>query len=228
MSLPDPAPVLVTRPEPGAGDTARRLRQRGYAPVVAPLLAVVRRAPPLPPAQAVLVTSANGLVPGLPDLPLFAVGDATAAAARAMGMARVASAGNDAGALATLVERACDRAAGPLLLLNGARQGLDLAERLRAAGFRVLRRVTYAARPVATLPAEAAAMLRRGVGHALFFSPETARVFVRLARRAGLGPGGIEALAISAATAAALSPLPWARIRVASHPNQDALLALLP
>jgi uroporphyrinogen-III synthase len=226
--LPDPAPVLVTRPEPGAGETARRLRRQGYAPIVAPLLAIVRRVPPLPPAQAVLVTSANGLVSGLPDLPLFAVGDATAAAARAMGMARVASAGRDAATLAALVERACDRAAGPLLLLSGARQGFELAERLRAAGFRVLRRVTYAARPVATLPATAVAMLRRGAGHALFFSPEAARVFVRLARRGGLGPGGIEALAISAATAAALSPLPWARIRVASHPNQDALLALLP
>lgn len=226
--MPEAREVLVTRPEPGAGETARRLRARGYLAVLAPLLTIVRRAPALPPAQATVVTSANGLAPDLPDVPLFAVGDATAAAARAFGLDRVTSAGRDAAALAELVARSCDPTAGALLLLSGEGQGGDLARHLRAAGFRIQRRVTYAARPVRALPAPAAAMLRRGKGHALFFSPETARVFVRLARRARLSPGAIEALAISAATAEALSPLPWPRIRVASHPNQDALLALLP
>jgi hypothetical protein len=38
---------------------------------------------------------------------------------------------------------------------------------------------------------------------------------------------GVEALAISRSTEAALAHLPWRRIRVASHPNQDELLALL-
>jgi uroporphyrinogen-III synthase len=66
-----------------------------------------------------------------------------------------------------------------------------------------------------------------GGGHVLFFSPETARVFVRLAVRAGGSVESATALAISEATRAALSPLPWRRIHVASLPTQDALLALL-
>ena len=100
---------------------------------------------------------------------------------------------------------------------------------LRAAGFRVLRRVTYAVVPATTLPPAAINLLQNGSGAALFFSPETAHIFVRLMKtlRPPASVTRLDALAISAATAAALAPLPWAHIRVASHPNQDALLALL-
>lgn len=219
--------VLVTRPEPGASETARLLAARGHMPVLAPVLAI--RARPVRVAgrpQAVLATSANALQPGLPVARFLAVGDATAAKARAAGFAEVLSAGRDAAALARLAQAECDPAAGPLLLLSGAGQGLALVRALRELGFAVWRRVAYAAEPVAALPAG----VLEGVGHALFFSPETARVFVRLARRAGIA-GTVEsvaALAISEATRDALAPLPWRRIHVACHPNQDALLALLP
>jgi uroporphyrinogen-III synthase len=104
---------------------------------------------------------------------------------------------------------------------------MALAATLRAAGFRVLRRVTYGARPARALPPAALRLLREAGAAALFFSPETARIFARLLPESAM-VNTAEALAISAATAAALAPLPWARIRVASHPNQDALLALLP
>ncbi len=224
--MPD---VLVTRPEPGASDTARRLTERGYTPVLAPLLTVAPRAPRLPPhAQAILVTSGNSLSGPLPNLPLYAVGDATAAKARALGHANATSAGRDADVLAKLVAASCDPDAGPLLLLSGEGHGLGLAATLRSHGFRVIRRVTYATAPATALPPQAEAMLRSGAGHALFFSPQTARVFVRLLAASPAPVDSTEAIAISAATAAALAPLPWARIRVASHPNQDAMLALLP
>ena len=192
----------------------------GYTPVVVPLLTVTQRTPALPAkASAILVTSANGLVDDLPTAPILTVGDATADRARAMGYTDVTSAGRDAAALAELAQRLYPPPAS-LLLLSGAGQNATLAATLRAAGYRVLRRVTYAARPVA-------AMGDIPAGSVLFFSPETARTFVRLA---GASPriAACEALAISPATAAALSPLPWRRIRVASAPNQDALLALLP
>jgi uroporphyrinogen-III synthase len=114
------------------------------------------------------------------------------------------------------------------LLLSGEGHGRDLAATLRAAGFRVIRRLAYATAPAARLPPRAVAMLRAGGGHALFFSPQTARVFVRLLAASPAPVDSTVAIAISEATAAALAPLPWAGIRVASHPNQDAMLALLP
>jgi len=227
--------VLITRPGEAAVETARRVAALGLRPVLAPALAIVSRPASLPdPAtlQAVLVTSGNAL-PALPDsfhaLPLLAVGDATAARARLAGFARVRSAGRDAEALAWLAVETCRAGGPPLLLACGEGQGKTLAAWLRARGFRVLRRTTYAARPAPRLAEAAGAAFTTGeLRAALFFSPATARAFVAAVRH--LPPERIavvEALAISCATSAALSPLPWRRIRVASLPTQEELLALL-
>ncbi len=227
--------MLVTRPDPGAQETAQRLIALGHRPLLAPVLTIVPR--PFAVAgrpQAVLVTSGNALaaLPGaLRDLPLLAVGDATAARARAAGFAIVHSAGRDAAALAALVARLCRPADGALLLPSGAGQGGALAATLRAGGFRVQRRTAYAAVAVACLPEVASTSLDNGgVSAALFFSAETARVFVTLLRRArpDATVRNVAALALSAGTARALAPLPWRVIRVASHPTQDELLSLLP
>lgn len=211
------------------------LAARGWRPVLAPLLCIAPR--PLAAGatpQAVLVTSANAIAAlpaSLCAVTLLAVGDATAARARAAGFLRVHSAGRDAAALVELAIRLCDPAAGPLLLASGAGQGLTLAAALRARGFRVRRRVAYAAQPVAALPHAAAAALEGGeLQAALFFSAATARVFAHLIAASGslTTLKRVEALALSRATETALHPLPWRRIRVASHPTQDELLTLLP
>jgi uroporphyrinogen-III synthase len=94
----------------------------------------------------------------------------------------------------------------------------------------VLRREAYAARPVERLPAAAVSALAAGeIGAALFFSSATVRAFIDLL--GGALPltvaTGIDALALSPVVARALTPLPWRRIRVASDPNQDAILALM-
>jgi uroporphyrinogen-III synthase len=227
--------VLVTRPRPGAEETARRLIAMGVEPVVAPVTAVVPLALRLPPAaamQAVLVTSANALAAlgPLGGVRLLAVGDATAARAREAGFDRVESAGGDAEALARLASQRCDPAGGPLLLAGQQGQGRRLARRLRAAGFTVQHRSVYAVRRVPELPAAArTALLEHRVSAVLFFSPGTARAFVGLAAALPLVSfAGVDSLAISPAAAAVLRALPWQRIRVAPAPNQNELLGLLP
>jgi uroporphyrinogen-III synthase len=235
--LPDAgAGVLVTRPEPGASDTAARVAALGYRPVIAPLLEIRPARATLPPSgsvQAILVTSGNAL-PALPvshrHLPLFAVGEATATQARRIGFAQVISADGDAAALASLVTERSDRHAGPLLLASGHGQGEALAADLRTRGFRVIRRVVYAAVPVANLPEIAREAFAAGrLTAALFFSAETARQCVRLLQAARLheAVGAVEALAIGQRAAVALETLRWRQIRVAARPNQDAMLALL-
>ncbi|MDA8251716.1 MAG: uroporphyrinogen-III synthase, partial [Rhodospirillales bacterium] len=117
----------MTRPQPGASETAARLRALGRDAVLAPMLAIRPR--PLSLAfrpQAVLVTSGNAIAAlpaALHALPLLAVGDATAARAAAAGFGDVHSAGRDATALAALAARLCRPQAGPLLLASGAGQG---------------------------------------------------------------------------------------------------------
>ena len=117
-----------------------------------------------------------------------------------------------------------------LLLAVGAAYSLDLTALLRAQGFRVIRRVVYAATEAPALPESAARAVReREVSHAMFFSPRSAACSVALLSGAGLGAslGGIEALAISPRVALALEAMAWRRIRVASRPDQDHLLELL-
>ncbi len=232
----EPAGVLITRPQPGADATARLVAAMGLRPVVAPVLEVTGGAPRLPsPAalQAILVTSGNA-IPGLGGghfgVPLLAVGDATARQARDAGFTEVRSARRDAEALAALVARDCSPAGKTLLLACGEGQGTRLAADLRQSGFRVIRRIAYAAAPVRRLSEAAQSSLAgNDLKAALFFSPATARAFVALFRQAptDYDLGRVEALAISPATAAALTPLAWRRVRVASHPNQDELLAML-
>jgi uroporphyrinogen-III synthase len=223
--------ILITRPLEDAAVPARRIEALGYRPVIAPLLAVSRRSlRALPAVQAILVTSGNAL-PSLPavDLPLLAVGDTTAARARAQGFGKVHSAGRDAQALADLAGRLLDPASGPVLLASGARQGAALAADLRARGFRVLRRVCYTASPVRCFPAVATQAIQAGDLHAvLFLSAETAAAFVRL-----LPPelndalASVTALAIGQNAADALEPLPWLRICRAQNPTLDDVLALI-
>jgi uroporphyrinogen-III synthase len=228
--------VLITRPEAAAAETARLVAARGLVPVLAPVLAVQAlpaRLPPVAGLQAVLLTSANALPalgPAYRALPLLAVGDATAARARAAGFAQVCSAGRNAEALAALVSRRCAPARGALLLPSARGEGVELTRMLRDSGFTVQRRAVYAAVPQKTLSAAAAEALSRGdVGAALFFSSASARGFTKLLLAAlpARCLNTVDALALSPAVAAPLASLPWRRLRVAEQPTQDALLTLL-
>lgn len=236
MSEPRRTGVLITRPDSGARETAQRVAALGLVPIAAPMLAIEKLPARLPPTgglQAVLLTSANALPalgPGLHELLLLAVGDATAERARAAGFVDVASAGGNAEALAALVLQRCAPARGALLLPTARGEGVQLTRMLRDAGFTVQRRTVYAAVQQKSLPGAAIDGLAQGtVGAALFFSPATARGFTKLLL-AALPAGclnAVDALALSPAVAAALASLPWRRLRVADRPTQDALLTLL-
>ncbi len=246
--------VLVTRPAEAIGPTLARLQEMGFATISAPLLDIQPVLTDLPPPsslQAVLVTSARALS-ALPasyhHLRLLAVGDATAANARARGHNHVLSADGDATHLLRLALAHCTTRSAPatqdvafgetVLLLSGVGEGAALAANL-AEHFQVAHRFVYQAQPVAELPETARAALQATrlplttmgtrLAAALFFSAATAETFVTLAEAAGLRDTVIhvEALAISAATARVLARLPWRAVRVAPRPNQDELLALL-
>ncbi len=224
--------VLVTRPEPGASETARRLLELHHNPIIAPLLRIRSLAlAPCGTIGAVLVTSGNAvpcLPPSLHGTPLLAVGNATADRARAAGFAQVISADGDAAALAALTRQTC-RPGTALLFATARGQGAPLAAALRAHGFVVHRRAVYAACPATRMPQAATQALRDGsLAAAMFLSAETARAFVRLLPpRLTPALAGIDALAIGQPAADALCFLPWRQVRVSAKPTQDSLLAML-
>jgi len=224
--------ILITRPEPGASDTARRVAALGLVPVPAPMLHIqTLTLRPAPDVRAVLVTSGNALPPlpaALHRLPLLAVGDATAARAREAGFTNVCSADGDAAALAALAAQTLPPRV-PLLLATGAGQGAALVADLRARGFPVHRRAVYAARPVRRLPAAALdALAGQDVRAALFLSADTACAFVQaLPAALHRGLAGVDALAIGQPAADVLMQLPWRRVRVSANPTLVSVMALL-
>jgi len=228
--------VLITRPEPGGAETAARVAALGFEPLLAPALVLAPRRFVMPQAQALLLTSraAARTVPVDPCLPVLAVGEATAAEARGRGFGNVTAAAGTAADLARLAAARLDPAAGPLLLAVGQGYALDLAAELRGHGFRVIRRIAYAAEPAGILPPEVVAAWAAGrVGTVLFHSPRSALCAITLIRDAGLAAGAaqMEVLAISRrvadAAAAAISPAAWRALRVAERPGEESLLRLL-
>lgn len=227
--------VLVTRPETDAAPIAAELAARGDTAVIEPLLTIVPKpeaAVDLTGVQALAVTSANGARvlakrTARRNLPVFAVGDATARAARAAGFATVESAGGDVVALAGLIAARLDPAAGAVFHAAARQVAGDLKGHLETAGFAVRRVALYEATPSLAFSATTAAALRGGrLDAALFFSPRTGRTFVRLLSESRLtvACSRMTAVCLSAAVAKEVKRLPWRALHIAAQPTQAALL----
>ncbi|MGD2132448.1 MAG: uroporphyrinogen-III synthase [Maricaulaceae bacterium] len=231
--------VLITRSQPGADETAARLEALGLEPVLTPMLEVVRLDPPEPSdVQAILVasrhaadrladwfTAASGSKP-----PVYAVGGATADAARAAGADQVVSAEGDSTALVARVRADLDPAAGPLALLRGVDVGADVAGALGDAGFEVIAHQVYEARAADRLSPEAAAALAaERVSAALFHSARGARAFAQAVREAGLGEAlsGAVAASLSERAGAPVADLPFKSHVTAVQPTEKSLLEAL-
>jgi len=231
--------LLVTRPRPDAERTADLLRDAGHEPLIAPLLEIASADPPgdVPSSnvQAFLVTSANGAraLAGATcrrDVAVFAVGDASASAAREAGFAEVRSADGDVGDLAALVRETLVSTNGSLIHAVGSVSAGNLAGDLARYGFDARAVVLYEARTCVDLPENAAVALMGGhLEGVLLYSMRTARSFAALVEKAGLTPklSGIRAYCLSAAVANALPNGVFARVETATRPDQAAMLEII-
>jgi len=226
--------VLVTRPEPGAAATAARLAAMGFAPLVLPLTRIVVTPPPeAGPCDAVVATSANALrhaplslLAATRDRRLYAVGAATADAARQAGFADVAVAAGTAIDLAGLIGE--ELAPGTRLLhLAGRERTAGFAEDLARRGFAVEIAETYRAEERCYGSEDVRARLGEApVWGAPVFSERGGQLLDALAKQDGLGHlfERTRFFCISAKVAAAL---PGRDTFVAAGPDEDAVLALL-
>lgn len=230
--------VLVIRPEADTGDLLAELAARGVTGVAAPILVIEPTGAAVPDLEGyagILATSRNGVealarASGRRDLPVYAVGTATAARAAEAGFAEVHEAAGTAEALLDWLAELPPPAIGRLLWPSGEDVRLDLVARLAERGHAVDRVAVYRARPVDRLPVEAAAALRGGaLDGVLFFSPRTAGAFVNLVRDAGLAATAERLVAhcISEAVAASARGLRWLAVRTAPRPTRKDLLATL-
>lgn len=234
--------VLNTRPETDSGDLAIALQQRGYDVCCAPMLTIDFPALPddqpglnLDGVQAVVFTSANGVrafIRHCPrrDLPVMAVGDATATTAREAGFTTVFSAGGDIDDLAALIAQRLPANGGPIYHPAARKTAGDLGTLLASKGYVIDRQTLYEAHAATSLPPA----IIDGLAHAaidavLFFSPRTAESFVKLVEHHNIQGAmtTVSAICLSPAVKDRLASLKWRRIAVAAQPTQESLLSEL-
>jgi uroporphyrinogen-III synthase len=217
-------PLVVVRPEPGNSQTVAAARAAGLEGMGAPLFVIepVPWRPPGPaPFDALLLSSANAARHGgegldaFAALPVYAVGKATAAAARDAGLTVVAT--GESGVHALL----------PLLAHDRRGRVLRLAGRRHVAlepppGVEIVTEIVYWARP---LPLEAGpASALRGGAVVMLHSAEAARHFSGECDRLELDRGAIALACLAPAIAESAGG--WREVRVAPRPDDSALLAM--
>ena len=233
--------LLVTRPEADAVKLRATLEQRGHQAIGEPLLRVVFMAGDaidLSGVQALIATSRNALraLNGHPllaaarQIPLFAVGPATAAEARGLGFAVVMTGAGNAQQLLTHIVAVADPAAGLLLRLAGDAEATDLGEELESHGFRTVRHIVYRMHASAALSAETVELLALGeVDGVILMSPRTAEIYSALMRKAGLAGAARRLIhfCLSDAAAKRLASLGAVTVAVADRPRLEEVLALI-
>ena len=207
--------LLVLRPEPGASATLARAREMGLEALAVPLFTIeaVRWEAPEPGGfDGLLLTSANPVRCGgeqlqrLRGLEAFAVGEATAAAAREAGFGIAATGEAD-------VDRLLDSVGLDLRLLHLCGEDRRTPEDARQS---ITQIVVYRSREIERpdLPPTACSV-------ALVHSPRAGRRFAEL-----VGERGEVAIAAISEAAAEAAGRGWKSVDVADRPSDDALLAL--
>jgi uroporphyrinogen-III synthase len=228
--------LLVTRPEADGARTAALLRARGHEAMLAPLLRIESVDFELPDQawSAVVMTSANAARAvarhprrdALTALDAFVVGRHTAEAARAAGFRTVHSADGDKDDLADLLRACLGEHSAPLLYLAGEERAGDLA----TSGMPVVTAVAYrAVKAERFVPAVAAALGQGALDGVLHFSAGTVQAYLDCAARERTPERALAPVhfCLSQQVAQPLSAAGAAAVRIATHPDEAAMIELV-
>jgi uroporphyrinogen-III synthase len=211
--------IWITRAQPGAEATAERVRAMGHDPLVGPLLAIRAL------ENALAFTSANGVrafvnINAERALKVFAVGAATAQAARAAGFRTVLSADGDVEALAEGIGQRRKELVGHILHPGAAEPAGDLTGALARHGVEARRLILYESDPVKLEPEEAEALVKADI--VLLHSPRAAKVLAGV-----LKTHPAPKLRVLALSKAVLRPLARAKLGAKAFPPFPLEAALL-
>ncbi len=223
--------LIITRPQIDAIGLAEKLRALGHEVLSAPLLDIIARQDVLIadlPYQGICATSANGLrclsSAMNVHIPVFTVGEQSAAAARAKGFQNVTAEGGDVDGLVHYLSNRLKSRDKPVLYLSGAETSGDLEGQLAKYGYNVQRVITYDAVPCALDSQIDDIATCDGV---LLYSRRTAKLWsdeLQRLKRKAIAMNLLH-FCLSPQVAQAL-PQNWPR-SVARMPTEKSLLALL-
>jgi uroporphyrinogen-III synthase len=215
--------LLALRPEPGLAATLEKARALGLEATgiaLSEIRAVAWDCPDTAAIDGLLIGSANAILHGGENLaaltgkPVYAVGEATAAAARAAGFT-VAMTGSGG------LQGVLDAIEGPRHLLRIA--GEEHVPLTAPPGVTFAEVIAYRSVPLPLDPA--APLLASGRALVLLHSAATARHFAAECDRIGLARAAIALAALGPRIAAATGE-GWAAVHTAATPDEAALLQL--
>ena len=237
--------LLITRPQPDATQLAEKLCTLGHQSVVAPLFEIIYDDTHVDLANigGLIFTSRNGVrallrhnnieahIEAHKNLPIFAIGAATAALAKAAGWHTIYEAGGDVAALvALIVEKisAPDTPAAhvPLLHCAGQHRAGDVQAALRTHNIQVERAVLYRAQALAWPPRIIALLQAEQIAGILLYSQRAAHQFFTLFN-ALAAPPTLPVFYCLSPSIAAIVVAAGGRAKIAAQPQTQALLALL-
>jgi uroporphyrinogen-III synthase len=238
--------LIVTRPLEEAQALAARLQAMGHAALVEPLLRVAYDDCALPPfegAEGIIATSRHGLLAlerrpqdlrRMLALPLFAVGESTAAEARRLGFGDVCAGPGGGRELAAVIGRRLAGRSARLIHLSAADVGQDMGRLLAPVACRIERCVVYRMEAARSLSAAVrGALAGAEIDGVLLMSPRTADTYAALVTMYGLAAaaGTLVYYCLSAEVGRRLSVglgrVAPEQILIPSRPRLPEMLALL-
>ncbi|EUB97460.1 Uroporphyrinogen III synthase HEM4 [Rhizobium sp. CF080] len=234
--------VVVTRPESSARRTAERLRNLGHQPVLLPLTRAIHHpdaaaAALAGPHAALAVTSAETLrvlsllgerlTPFLGQT-LYAVGETTAKAAEEAGFRNIRSGAGTGAELAELIAGYASTFDAPLLYLAGKPRSPKFEDGLRTNDVRFVTAEVYEMTPIAYDEVYIRSVLLEPPVDAVFlYSRENARLFCDFAAPHLRELASVQFVCLSD-NVAEIVPREFHRnIKIAGHPDEDGIFALL-
>ncbi|WP_171054697.1 uroporphyrinogen-III synthase [Roseovarius arcticus] len=226
-----PPVILITRPEPYGAEFAATLRTLpgGDLPtILSPALQIgaLGTVPDLGAYRWLIFTSRNGVryfagASARRDIPVYAVGDATADEARRAGMEAISCGGDARDLVARII---ADGARGPMLHLRGAHTAADIAGVLTAAGIKTDEAILYSQRSAPLTDAARACLMGDAPVIAPVFSPRSAAALFNDVPTTA----PVVVLAISDAAATCIPEGAAREVIIADHPDMAAMLRAWP
>ena len=223
--------IVITRPKADARKLATTLEKKGFQCIVEPILSVrtlYENEKPIEYAldkkpQVIIVTSRHAVaalatMTGERNIPVVAVGRATADMAVNLGFRNVGFANGSANSLLAYVESYYSPKDGPLLYVRGRNISTDIAARLSHNNFMVDSVTLYQAKTARKLSAKLCeAILENSVEGIIFFSQNTLKAYAKLAIASDIAAAHntITALCMSPKIAEkAASLLKWKKVEI--------------
>jgi len=185
--------------------------------------------------QSIIFSSPNG-VRALSKLTkkrlikAYVVGDQTFRVAKRHGFKNVTNAKGDALNLCRLVSKELNPKNGKLYYAAGRAQAGKIKQRLERKGFYVQRDILYDVVAKHFLPNKIKnALIKKKIHFALFFSPKTANILIKLVIKNNLSSyfSNTDAFVFSRPIKDVVSDIPWRSINVAEKPNLESMLNII-